>query len=158
MDNPHDDQRPLADRIASATQTRQEIMSTSQVRDLCQNSPHHQGYEVVYDTPTRPLTAREAYDMMVHLRDRMVALRSERPGDDDATIAADLVREDEGVRFFTQSHPTIYAKFIDRHTPARVVETLMRMTQVRMAIEAGEVDEDIATAALQARVLEQCKK
>ena len=112
MSNPHSDQRPLADRIASATQTRQEIIASDKVREICEQDPRHNtGYEVVYDTPTKPLTAREAYDMMVHLRDRMATLRSERPGDDDDTIAEDLVREDEGVRLFTQSHPTIYAKF-----------------------------------------------
>lgn len=151
---------PSTNLTASALHTENQIESEDTVRNLCQEDPtHHQGYEVVYDTPIRSLSASQVYELIVRLRVRQLTLRRQHPDADDDTISTLLLDESEDFRLFaTNSHPTIYKKLQNRETPQEVLDTLMQMIRAKMAIEANEVDEDMALAALQREVLSKCLK
>jgi hypothetical protein len=146
--------------LEDATKTTHSVVSEEKIRQLCEEDPlRHEGYEVVYDSPTKPLTAREVYEVIVKLRVRQSTLRQNDPSLTDDEISEILINESEDFKLFaTNSHPTIYKKLKDRNTPQHVLDTIMQMIRTKIAIENNQVDEDMALAALQREVLNKCLK
>ena len=59
---------------------------------------------------------------------------------------------------FSKTHPQYFGKLVDRNTPARVIDNMFMMIDVRARIESGELDEDMALSAMQERLLRECMK
>ena len=142
--------------IAGNVQTRQQVLSQDKVRQLVEEDPtHHEAYEFAYDTPERPLTATEVRAMIVRVSALAAPLHVQ--GLPLAEVRRRLVAAGDDVRLFaTNSHPKLFERITDPATPPGFIDNIIRMVEVRRAVEAGEVDEARAVSALQQHILRSC--
>ena len=140
--------------VPSAVKTTHEYLTPEEVRRKVTDDPVHQaGYEFVYDTPVRPLSAVQVRDLMNTILKRTEELRN--------ADSRDVIRslfEDENIRLFAEnSHPKLFEKLIDPHTPLSVMGNIRRMIDIRAKIEIGAIDEAAAAMALQHHLLKSCQ-
>lgn len=140
--------------VSTAVKTTHEYLTPEEVRRKVKDDPVHQaGYEFVYDTPVRPLSAVQVRDLMNTILKRTEELRN--------SDSRDVIRslfEDENIRLFAEnSHPKLFEKLIDPNTPLSVMGNIRRMIDIRAKIEIGAIDEATAAMALQHHLLESCR-
>ena len=140
--------------VPSAVKTTHEYLTPEEVRRKVTDDPVHQaGYEFVDDTPDRPLSAVQVRDLMNTILKRTEELRN--------ADSRDVIRslfEDENIRLFAEnSHPKLFEKLIDPHTPLSVMGNIRRMIDIRAKIEIGAIDEAAAAMALQHHLLKACQ-
>lgn len=123
------------------------MLTPDQARRLDQDE-HTTVLEYEYDTPARILPMGEVLQLLQQTLDLAQQLRDESDAAPDAVRTA-LTAEHENIRLFATTHPTIFAKATDPHTPASVVAKLRQMITIRARQERGELDDANTAMALE---------
>ena len=134
--------------------SRQELMRLQE-----ENPDHIEVYDVEYDKVDRVVPMSEVRELCIEARDSAKTLRSENPEWDDTQVRDAVVARSAAMRLFaTKTHPQYFARMTSRETPDTVIRNMFLMIDVRARIDSGELDEDMALAAMQDRLLRECTK
>ena len=134
--------------------------SKQELMQLQEDNPDHvEVYDVEYDTVDRVVPMSEVRELCIEARDSAKALRNQNPDWDDARVRDGVVARSAAMRLFAcKTHPQYFARMTSRETPDKVISNMFLMIDVRARIDSGELDEDMALAAMQDRLLRECTK
>ena len=133
-----------------------ELRSREELLRLRDEDPDHiEVYDVEYDEVERVLPMSEVRVRCQQTIDGAKALRASHP---DPEVERLLKEGSAELLSFSKTHPQYFSKLVDRNTPARVIDNMFMMIDVRARIESGELDEDMALSAMQERLLRECMK
>lgn len=127
------------------------LLTPEQAQRLNQDE-HTTVLEYEYDTPERILPMTEVLELLQYTQEQAQHLRDKSDLAPPA-VRATLTAEHDGIRLFSTTHPTIFAKATDPSTPPAVLAKLQQMIAIRARQERGELS-DIDTAAALEKTLQ----
>ena len=123
------------------------LLTREQAHRLNQDD-HTTVLEYEYDTPERILPMTEVLELLAHTQEQARQLRDKSDLELPA-VRDKLIQQHEGIRLFSTTHPTIFAKATDPTTPAAVLAKVRQMITIRARQERGELSEIDTAAALE---------
>ena len=123
------------------------LLTPAQAQRLNQED-HTMVLEYEYDTPERVLQMGEVHELLQLALEKAQHLRDQSEMD-EAAVRRTLIEQHDGMRLFSTTHPTIFAKATDARTPPAVLAKLRQMIAIRAQQERGELNELDTAAALE---------